>query len=427
MESYKEKDIEDSNELAHYRGVYYPTVVNYCNILSSIGRLSKAIYTIRPVADEGFGMAKGNLGIELLDYTYFDYNNDNQQIILNIVEDLLVEAIHDSHESVHPFAKEHFRKRLDELLSNEDACCEVNNSKSDSDKVLETQQDKDDNVLIYKDGEEDDYRRWISNNCLTLNTLNEAIDLEWVGYDPLHLPGMISNIEEKGQRYHGLFNQIKQEYCSARYLLYEGMFNHQAHFSDSKVYLVNTFDYPVYGINIEKIKSSYRTVYSLFDRIAFFLNEYFSLNINERKVSFGRVWGKESKLHDIAETNYPLGALKWIKKDLYSNSVSEYNEYIDPLLSRTYVVRNVMEHRYLKVVNYEIDINNDKSEHDPVAFTISLEEFHDLAINLLRTSREAIILTAMAINVEEKRKREKLGDKFIPILPLTSYEDEWKF
>ena len=39
-----------------------------------------------------------------------------------------------------------------------------------------------------------------------------------VGYDPLHLPGIVEDIDNTWfPRYHGIFNQIKQEYVSARF------------------------------------------------------------------------------------------------------------------------------------------------------------------------------------------------------------------
>ena len=54
--------------------------------------------------------------------------------------------------------------------------------------------------------------------------------------------------------------------------------------------LTNTFDYPAYGLAVEQVRTAYRVAYSLFDKIAFFLNDYFSLNIPLSQVSFGRVW-----------------------------------------------------------------------------------------------------------------------------------------
>ena len=82
------------------------------------------------------------------------------------------------------------------------------------------------------------------------------------------MPNILTSINDHSSFY-GIFNQIKQEYCSVRYILYEGMYNNKNHFSDENVYLVNTIDYPKYGLNIE-IKAAYRSAYALFDRIGYF-------------------------------------------------------------------------------------------------------------------------------------------------------------
>ena len=97
----------------------------------------------------------------------------------------------------------------------------------------------------------------------------------------------------------GLFNQIKQEYVSARFMVYDALSSKEAHFSDKDVHLVNTLDYPTYGISIEKIKYSYRSLYSLFDRIAFFINEYFEVGVKDRDVSYRSIWqGKINRKKD---------------------------------------------------------------------------------------------------------------------------------
>lgn len=114
-----------------------------------------------------------------------------------------------------------------------------------------------------------------------------------------------------------------------------------------------------------------------------------------------------------------------MKKDLYGNSISDYKDYIDPILNRTYQIRNIMEHRYLKVLSYDNFFSED-SRLDALATTISLKEFHDLAINLLRTCREAIILLVMLVNIEEKRKHEDFEGIILPNIPLSEYEDDWK-
>ncbi|WP_313630517.1 LA2681 family HEPN domain-containing protein [Enterococcus devriesei] len=426
QEKYATENIMEAIEEANFNGIYFQTIVNYCNILSHIGRLPKAIYENRKIAIQGFGMAIGNLGMELYDYGYFDYDTGHQHLILEKVCSLFKEAIDYSDRYVHSEAKQHFTKRLERIIGNdnfEEKTRKIPNLNFYYPLCPECSNDfKSDGSNEY------DYRTWVAQNCLALNTLNDLDYSVNQAYDPIHLPGMLANISERYPRFHGLFNQIKQEYCSARFMIYEGLQNPkwEPHFSDKDVFLINTLDYPVYGLNIEIVKSAYRTIYSLFDRIGYFLNEYYSLGLSQRKVSFGAIWGNSTNLIEIAESNYLLKALYWIKKDLYGNSVSDYKDHIDPMLNRTYKIRNIMEHQYLKILS-DTNFFQDDSKIDELATSISIEEFHELAINLLRTCREAVILLVMLINVEEKRKKDDLEGSVLPDINLPEYKDEWKF
>jgi LA2681-like HEPN/Phasin protein len=49
---------------------------------------------------------------------------------------------------------------------------------------------------------------------------------------------------------------MKQEFASARWLLYEGITARTTHFSDRQVRLSNTLDYPSYGLAVEKLKAA---------------------------------------------------------------------------------------------------------------------------------------------------------------------------
>jgi hypothetical protein len=94
----------------------------------------------------------------------------------------------------------------------------------------------------------------------------------------------------EGPYYAGFFNQMKQEYVSVRFLLYEGLTTDEIHYSDNDVTLINTLDYPVYSLAVEKMKFAFRVAYSLFDKIAFFLNHYTDLEIPHKKISFKTIW-----------------------------------------------------------------------------------------------------------------------------------------
>jgi len=117
------------------------------------------------------------------------------------------------------------------------------------------------------------YRKWVLDNNLFLNPLNDLRKEPLAATDPFHLPNIVTSINT-GPKYQGMYNQMKQEFVSARFMLYEGITSQGTHFSDKDVLLINTWDYPAYSINIEKIKFAYRVAFSLFDKTAFFLNEY---------------------------------------------------------------------------------------------------------------------------------------------------------
>ena len=86
-------------------------------------------------------------------------------------------------------------------------------------------------------------------------------------------------------------------------------------------------------------------------------------------------------------------------------------------------VRNAMEHRYFKVLDWA-DENQERL--DKLAYTISFDIFEKLTISLLRYAREAIILLIKAVFVEEYNRRKDMGDRIIMPMHTSPYEDEWK-
>jgi hypothetical protein len=78
------------------------------------------------------------------------------------------------------------------------------------------------------------------------------------------------------------FNIMKQEYVSARWMLYEGSMSDETHSSGRGVLLYNTLDYQSHGLAVERIKSAFRSAYSLFDKIAQVVNHYWRPPISDR-------------------------------------------------------------------------------------------------------------------------------------------------
>ena len=77
------------------------------------------------------------------------------------------------------------------------------------------------------------YRTWVLKQRLFLNPLNELGEHTIAAADPLTLPSITQPISE-GPYYLGFFNQLKQEYVFARYLLFLGV-TAGRHFSDREV------------------------------------------------------------------------------------------------------------------------------------------------------------------------------------------------
>ncbi|WP_064199433.1 LA2681 family HEPN domain-containing protein [Brevibacillus brevis] len=415
---------EESEEFRYVTNYLLMAYTNYANLLNTCGRMIKALSYSKIGVERNFSMAIGNYAGFLMDYAIHDYDNGHQAVFANKSYHLLKEVL--ELEELDENATEHYtylKNKLEQWYPTE---------------FLE----KRNELKEYSFGDSEDeinYRKWCVENFLFLNTLNDAFPHSISANDILHLPDIISKIDE-GSNYHGLFNQIKQEYVSARFMVYDALSFEGAHFSDKDVHLVNTLDYPTYGISIEKMKYSYRSLYSLFDRIAFFINEYFEIGIKERDVSYRSIWqgsvnkGKnsydlkvnlKSKMTGEETFNLPLVGLYWLCKDIGKEKVKHH--YIEPAIEHISKIRHHLEHRYLKVHDsllYPIIKDSFPKREDPLAFSITVDEFKDAAMKLITYVREGIILLTMAVHLEEQNKRKK-EDSYVS-MHMDRYDDNWK-
>ena len=80
----------------------------------------------------------------------------------------------------------------------------------------------------------------------------------------------------------GFFNQMKQEYVSARFTLYEGLRDTKIHFSDRGVQLFDTLDFPMHSLATERVRAGFRIAYSLLDKVAFLIDHYWQLGLVDK-------------------------------------------------------------------------------------------------------------------------------------------------
>lgn len=392
---------------------------NYANTLSSCGRKISAITQYRNAlrTNPCFGMALGNLGKIYMDYGFFDFDSGHRDYLYHFSYTLLQKASRSNDPNTYLEAKEGFQK-LSQYYDSEYI------RKFLSRKL---------NIpnYTYDDMEEKLYREWALQNVLFLNTLNDLpVEKMCFANDVLHLPDMIVSINAKPV-FHGMFNQIKQEYVYARYEYYCSLQTlEQPHFADKETHLINFADYPQYGIRIEQMKSAFKTLYGLFDKIAFFLNSYFDLGIHERDINFSHIWlsefGRGNNVYKYKnsldyKSNFALASLYWISRDFYD----KFEDSPNPQLKHISIVRNALEHKYVKVTNGWLTKRMD-GEVDDLALYITEDELSELTMDLLHIVREAIICLSLCVHIQEEKNRKSNEGKFVPSIPLMDYDDEWK-
>jgi len=298
---------------------------------------------------------------------------------------------------------------------NRDLCVEL---KKSIEKMLNVDAMAADDPLnhsdrVYSSPPEIAYRQWCLENFLYLDPVNDLGPHPFVGGDFIALPSHVVPVDAR-DALESFFNQMIQEYVSARWLLYEGVTAEAPHFSDSDVSLQLTEPRPSLSLATEKVKSAFRTSYSLFDKIAFFVNAYMSLQIPDKLVSFRRVWQDEKKLlrkQFDTKDNWAFCALHWVAKDFFED---EYDEVAEPEARGLSDIRNHLEHRYLRVT---AEAPPNLPPQGDLALMVSREQFKAKALHLLKLARSALIYLAIGVQFEEKRREPSYSNVPIEELP----------
>jgi hypothetical protein len=275
--------------------------------------------------------------------------------------------------------------------------------------------------LVYPDTssteEERDYRHWCLVNCLYLNPSNDLGPYTVAADDSMGLATHVVPVDAP-HTFESFFDQMKQEYVSARWLLYEGLTARKPHFSDRDVLLQLTEPRPSLSLAIEKVKAAFRISYSLFDKVAFFMNAYMKLGIPEKQVSFRELWRTDKKKPIRKEFdligNWAFCALYWLAKDFFEK---ENDEVAEPQARGLSDIRNHVEHKYLRVTVAE----SPAAPPDDLAFMVSRGQFEGKALHLLKLARSALIYLAIGVRFEEQRREP--GRIGVPLEEIPSTPD----
>lgn len=384
----------DFDELDEYRRCQIYT--NLGNCLNTLGRFVEALeawnkaLTICPV----FAMAAGNKGHGLAYYARAVYDEGHKDIIFAAARDsfaiTLGKALWDVTER--QAARPGFKRLHDQL----------------SEMLIEIKYDEDRDLDQWSLGEtepEKHYRRWCLDHQLFLTPLNDVLNSSVAVRDVFHLPNHQYDVSDT-VRFPSYFNLMKQEYVSARYWLYKSFEEPGANFVDKGVRLMDGNDGVRYGHHAEELRAAFRGAYSIFDKVALFLNEYFGVGLAPNQVSFRNVW-YEKKIPRAAlveRRNWPLRGLYYLSKDLFDE---ELNLVATPDARQIAQLRNRNEHRFLSLQKFVTG----ETSSDDVHQYILIGDFQDRVLRTLRMARAALIYLSLAMHREEELRKEEKKDK----------------
>jgi len=405
-------------------------LVNLGNILNHIGRPIEAMeYWNRALRlIPKFAMALGNLGFGLEIYAKYLYDQGHQVVILKEAYGFLRSvsepgAIWDS---------EDYQVIAESMLNKaEDIEAHVDLSRVER-------------ISFYKHSlgrseSERSYRSWALDNGLFLSPLNDLGAYPIASHDVLHLPEMVRPVSEP-PHYIGFFNQLKQEYVTARFLCWQGITaaeSYKKHYSDKDVLLLDTLDYPVYSRAAEEVKVAFRIAYSLFDKIAYFINEYWSLGMQERSINFQSIWfeggtkGKPKRLRVKFQgrQNLPLRGLYWLSKDFVESGRDAdspvLGETMEPDAYNLRSIRNHLEHKYLKVHDDMWSFTDRSSASmfdDQWATHLSMQELQQKTLRILKIARCGLTYLSLAVHREESLRRSQTPDEITVPMSLPRWE-----
>jgi len=361
--------------------------VNYGNCLDTIGRTLEAFYAYDKALkiDNNFSMAIGNRAQALAFFA--DISGKYRDAIYIEAYQELRSVI--NNEDVISFggisAKESFKSKLKEIES-------MFKDKNILEKKLEHPKYNESRLSKF----EKFYINFCVNERLFLNFHIHKNNCEASIVDPIFI-SLITDIDDNETFYRLAknINQIKEDYAIARLLLVQSQYRKKEFDNISKrTTLINTLDYSQFNIYIGLLKSAFKEVLDILDKIAFFINDYFRFGLSERRIYFTSIWERNNEIRDeiLESKNFSLYALYDIHRDIKTNYYQKIKD-----------IRNAITHR--KLVVYDSVLTDWDTKDDRV--NIGYDTFLNETINVFQLVKSAITYLINFVNIEENRKIKK--------------------
>lgn len=213
--------------------------------------------------------------------------------------------------------------------------------------------------------------------------------------------------EDRFPRLATLFNQIKEDFATARYLLFRALHSDELQKSAGLMTgYADLQDGSFFWLDNGLLKTAFGLAYNILDKIAYFINEYFNLGHEVSEVTFKRFWQEKHGGRTAAagrKTRRTTQRLLHARLRQSSNPgvvalVDLSRDLTTARFRRLGAIRHAQTHRCLVLVRrdttYAVQI--------PGVEAVRRSELELEAVRLLRTVKSAIFSLAAAVDIEEQ-------------------------
>lgn len=260
-----------------------------------------------------------------------------------------------------------------------------------------------------------EYSRFVAEHRLALVAMVEGVDFRKKRWDDVNIRGVSESLDKEGvPPVFAMINQLKADFCTARWLAYAADVGSPAAESrhpipDTSSYS-DTLDYALYGTSTSMLLLAQRSALDLLDRVAACANDFFSVQDQPTRVHFREFWREQKGTGnwrpelsgELASWNPGVIALGDLASDLTEGS----------WLASKAQLRNLGTHRFCVLH----DLGKTPSRPSPVVAHQGVAEFFEETIASLRIARSAILYLIDAINWHEMLLPKKGPRLEIPVV-----------
>jgi len=276
--------------------------------------------------------------------------------------------------------------------------------------------------------QESRYLNWVAQKKLFINDLNDLLSDEIVFKDILGLPSMVQKINgalslKESLVFHSNFDELRNEYTYARFLMfqaYEINMDSEHFYNKTYAHVYDTL-HAIDNLKTSHMKASFRILYSIFDKISYFIAKYFNLQMEDRKISFQKIFGEyrgvSFKPNNVFQNskNYFIHSLFYILKEIEENSkVPDF--YVNIETYKLAKIRNHLEHRSFRIVDdfgYELNTKYNYSE---------VRGYKDLLMKKDKLEENNLQSSSEYIEIIEKIKEKEIKSNYILEMPISEFE-----